>query len=247
MLHCPRCDAAHLVAASQGSNTAPEVLTLRRVEAETWNFRVEIGVSQASISALIIGVRMSRKAFLDMVRAYRQTIGRAYPQRDPIAVFKVLEECSTPIGTTQIAITKSTGVRIAEVNKIVSQAAEMGWVYRESSRSRSGRKAVVLTELGRKILAEFDRQCTVVCHSVDPQHQRASRPLISKRKRVAERCGLLPLRNTVSAASSRWRSGNQTAEATTGQGVKGSISTRIQCSNKASAKGVTRELRILSP
>lgn len=148
------------------SHDALGVLTLQWIQEETWNFRVEISISRACVfQTLIIEVCVSQKAFLDMVQAYRRTVGRAYPQRDPVAVFKVLEECAAPMGTTQVAITRSTGVRTAEVNKIVSRAAEMGWVRLESSRSRSGAKPVFLTELGRQILGEFDRRCAVVCRS----------------------------------------------------------------------------------
>jgi hypothetical protein len=130
-------------------------------------------------------VRMSRKAFLDIVQGYRQTIGRAYPQRDPVAVFKVLEECAAPMGTTQVAITRSTGVRTAEVNKIVGQAAEMGWLHLESSRSSSGAKPLFLTDLGRRILVEFDRHCLAVCNSSDAQTQIAPRRLNGNHKAEA--------------------------------------------------------------
>jgi DNA-binding MarR family transcriptional regulator len=103
-----------------------------------------------------------------MLLAYRETIGRAYPQRDPISVFKVLEECASPLGTTQIAIAKVTGVRGTEVNKIVGQAAEIGWVNRESRRSSTGAKTVFLTEQGHQMLAEFDRRCLAASTSGSP-------------------------------------------------------------------------------
>jgi DNA-binding MarR family transcriptional regulator len=106
---------------------------------------------------------MSRTAFLEMLIAYRQTIGRAYPQRDPISVFHVLEECASPIGTTQIAITKATGVRRAEVNKVVGQAVQFGWIERGTSRSSSGSKTVMLTPAGRQMIADFERRCVAAC------------------------------------------------------------------------------------
>jgi DNA-binding MarR family transcriptional regulator len=101
-----------------------------------------------------------------MVLAYRKTIGQAYPHRDPVAVFKVLGECASPLGTTQVAITRATAISTAEVNKIVGQASEKGWVQRENCRTSTGAKIIFLTESGRQILAEFDQRCLAACDAL---------------------------------------------------------------------------------
>jgi DNA-binding MarR family transcriptional regulator len=143
---------------------------------------MEISLYSADNSTRKGEAPVSRKAFLEMFQAYRETVGQAFPKRDPISVLKVIEQCAAQ--TTQVAITKATGVRSAEVNKIVAQAVEKGWVHRESSRSSSGAKTVFLIKEGRQILAKFDLQCVAACTSVpSPVTQNKKRQ--SKNRRTA--------------------------------------------------------------
>lgn len=97
--------------------------------------------------------------FIQTFRAYRETIGRAYPHRDPVAVLKVLGECALPLPLNQVAIASTTGVSTAEVNKIISQALANGWVHLEARQSGAGTKLVSLTDAGMSVLSEFDRRC----------------------------------------------------------------------------------------
>lgn len=106
---------------------------------------------------------MSRTAFLNMYRAYIEAFGGAYPQRDPISVFKVLEECAGPVPTTQVAITSATGVKSGEVNKIIDKADQKGWVDRQETRTSSGAKMLSLTDEGRRVLSVFNERCMEAC------------------------------------------------------------------------------------
>lgn len=91
------------------------------------------------------------------------TFGDAYPQRDPINVFRVLEECTGSVPTTQVAITSATGVKSGEVNKIVDKAWQKGWVHRQETRTSSGAKMLSLTDEGRRVLSVFNQRCMEAC------------------------------------------------------------------------------------
>jgi DNA-binding MarR family transcriptional regulator len=168
--------------------TAGKVLYLQYVPVDTrvsnWKlWRAHLRFSAASCRVESEGW-MSSAAFVKMVKAYRDTLGTAYPRQDMVAVVTVFRACAGDGTTTQDRIRQTAGLSAGNLSKVVQRACRQGWVCR-TSRGTDGTKEVSLTPKGRTILDEFELACTAACSDTK---QRANRPprKKSRRSRIEE-------------------------------------------------------------
>ncbi len=108
-----------------------------------------------------IGGEVSSRAFVRMLRAYRETFAKAYPKRDAVVVLTVLKACESP--TSQAVIAKATRIAAGEVNKVVDRACDEGWLNRNDSRTPGGPKTLTMTKKGQQVFAAFERRCSELC------------------------------------------------------------------------------------
>lgn len=126
---------------------------------------------------------MSSAAFVKMLGAYRNTIGRAYPRQDAVTVLAVFSECAKYGATTQEKIRRETGLNPGNLSKIINRACREEWIKKDPSPASDGTKRLSLTEKGRLALAEFESGCAdAVSHSVGPSETRTQKAARAPKK-----------------------------------------------------------------
>ncbi len=110
-----------------------------------------------------------------MIQSYRETLGKAYPKRDPLAVLAVYQTCAAAPGISQDRICQASGLKPANVSKIIHKGCEMGWILQEGTRTPTGEKPVQLTQKGKKVLADLEELCTTTSNSLSTKKNVTSR------------------------------------------------------------------------
>lgn len=128
---------------------------------------------------------MSSAAFVKMIEAYRDTLGKACPRRDTVAVVKVFRACRDHDATTQEQVRLTTGCLAGNLSKIVKDAREMGWIRTADTRGADGTKGLSLTKKGRAVLDDFESRCAAACSDAAKAAPRA-KPKTSRRSRIEE-------------------------------------------------------------
>ena len=118
-----------------------------------------------------------------MIQSYRQTLGKAYPKQDLLAVLAVYQTCAAVPGVSQARICRGSGLKPANVSKIIHKGCEMGWILQEGTRTPTGEKPVQLTQKGKKVLADLEERCTTTSNSLSTKKNFASRAKTAKHNR----------------------------------------------------------------
>lgn len=139
---------------------------------------------------------MSSTTFVNMLQAYRDTLGKAYARQDIADVVAVFRECAKDQTTTQDRIRKTTDLSATNLSKIVKSAMEQGWVRAATTRGADGTKEVSLTAKGRRVFDEFESRCVAACSEAKKAaRSRAGRGGKTKSVRTTGREGILEMYN----------------------------------------------------
>lgn len=121
--------------------------------------------------------------FPQLLKAYRETLGKASPQRDIMAVLSVYRQCAEHDFQTQTEICRATGLSPASVNKIIDDGCAHGWIDRDAKPSSDGTKRVALNAEGRAQVVEFDRECSSSVRSTAKGRSRPAAAGVTRSRR----------------------------------------------------------------
>lgn len=98
-------------------------------------------------------------SFMDMVAAYKQELGDAFPVADPRSVLQVLLECTKQDVTTQKSIEQATGLTQPHVAKLIAAMVQRGWLMTSDRDPKTNMKTVQVAPAGIRVLSDFERAC----------------------------------------------------------------------------------------